>query len=531
LQSNMGVMENMNMAAGGSFDDLPMDWVGNWVGRWARVAPGRTAILDAGNGRAFDYSDLDRRANRLANRLTDDFALARGDRVCMLLRNRIEAVDLYLACGKAGIILAPLSYRLRPRELNDLMARIQPGLLVAEDTFDDLVGELEYPRPKPAMLRIADDGGYEQGLESSSDAEANTALAMSDTFLYIHTGGTTATPKVCVVPYRQMVWNSFDLMVCGGGTLDSRELITFPLFHVGGWNSLTPILHGGGYAVLTRQFDPGQLLDLVAEERIRHFGAVEAMLRMVLAHPRFEQADLSSLERVTTAGAPCAEPVMRAFHDRGIAITQAYGLTEAGPSNFIHAPVDQTHDEIWRHNRSIGTAMPHCDYRIVDRETREPLPAGETGVLCMRSMHNFAGYLGQPERTAQALLDDGWVYSGDLAMEDDEGYVHIVGRADNMFISGGENVSPEEIEDVLMRRPGVQQAAVVAVDDERWGQVAVAAVVAEHAVEELRAGLLELCRQELAGYKVPRRIEFMDALPVTGAGKIDRNAIRARISG
>lgn len=512
------------------FDNQPMDWIGDWVGRWARVAPERAALLDADKGLRYSYGDLNRRADRLAHWLVRTAGVCRGDRICMLLRNRIEAVDLYLACGRIGAILAPLSYRLRPRELNDLLARLDPSLLVYEDTFDDLTKQLVQPPSLGRTLRIGDgDPVYDRDLQGVDAPPMNGPCAMSETYLYIHTGGTTGTPKICIVPYRQMIWNSFDLMISGGGTLDARTLITFPLFHIGGWNSLTPVLHGGGYAVITRQFDAGQVLDLISRERIRNVGAVEAMLRFIIAHPRFNEADLSSLESVTTAGAPCAEPVMKVFHDRGITITQAYGLTEAGPSNFIYSPVDAAPDEVWRHNRSIGTAMPHCDYRIVDPETLNSVPAGETGVLCMRSMHNFGGYLGEPERTSGAVLGDGWIYSGDLAREDEEGFVHIVGRADNMFISGGENVSPEEIEDVLMAWPEVDQAAVIAVEDERWGQVPVAAVVAGDAGEALRQRLLAHCREELAGYKVPRRVAFLDSLPVTGAGKIDRVAIAAAL--
>lgn len=221
---------------------------------------------------------------------------------------------------------------------------------------------------------------------------------------------------------------------------------------------------------------------------------------------------------------------MRRYHDRGIRITQAYGLTEAGPSNFIYAPPDDEPEEVWRHNRSIGTSMPHCDYRIVDPDSLAPVPRGQRGVLCMRSLHGFAGYLDEPERTRRTMLDDGWVYSGDLAEEDEEGFVHIVGRADNMFISGGENVSPEEIENVLMAVSGISQAVVVAAPDERWGQVPVAALVADCDDEAaLEQRILSHCRGELAAFKVPRRLLFLDQLPVTGAGKIDRNAVLERL--
>ena len=517
-----------------AMDAVPMGWVGNWVGRWARVAPERHAVYDDGRGTRFTYAELDARANALAHWLTGERGLRKGDCIALMLHNRIEALDFYLACGKTGIILAPLSYRLKPRELNELLHRIRPRLLVSEDAFANLVQALEQPASLDFHLTIENHGdAYDaEFLQVGREREANQPLAMTDVFLYIHTGGTTSTPKVCVVPYRQMIWNALDLMVAGGGTMNARELITFPLFHVGGWNSVTPILHGGGLAVLMPQFDPERLLELVAQERIRHFGAVEAMLGVIAAHASFAGAELGSLEAITTAGAPCAASVMAPFAERGIAVRQAYGLTEAGPSNFIHAPPEASADSLRHHSDSIGTVMPHGDYCIVDAESLAPVPVGQPGVLCMRSPHNFAGYLGEPERTRVALLADGWVYSGDLAVEGDDGLVRILGRVDNMFISGGENVSPEEIEQVIEALPIVQQVAVVAAPDQRWGRVPAVAVVLQDDADPAAAEetILAHCREHLAGFKIPKRIRFMRQLPVTGAGKLDRRTLQAEMA-
>ncbi|MCK8516435.1 AMP-binding protein [Methylonatrum kenyense] len=511
----------------------PMDWIGNWVGRWARVAPDRAALYDDLRGTTFSYAELNARANALAHWLTRVRGLRKGDRIALMLHNRVEAVDFYLACGKVGIILAPLSYRLRPRELNALLHRIRPRLLVSEDTFDNLAAALEQPESLEYRLEIVDHGeSYDaEMLQTGRGSEANCPLAMTDVFLYIHTGGTTSTPKVCIVPYRQMIWNALELIVAGGGTMDARELVTFPLFHVGGWNSLTPILHGGGFSVLMGQFDPERLLDLVDQQRIRHFGAVEAMLSLIAAAPSFADTSLATLEAITTAGAPCAREVMAPFVERGIAVRQAYGLTEAGPSNFIHAPPDATATNLRHAQHSIGTAMPHGDYRIVDPETMSDVPRGEAGVLCLRSMHSFAGYLGDPERTRAALLADGWVFSGDLALEEADGLVRIIGRADNMFISGGENVSPEEIEQVMEVLPVVRQAAVVAAPDSRWGEVPIAAVVIGDGVDpaEAEVTILGHCREQLAAFKVPKRVHFLQQLPLTGAGKLDRRSLEEKL--
>jgi fatty-acyl-CoA synthase len=216
---------------------------------------------------------------------------------------------------------------------------------------------------------------------------------------------------------------------------------------------------------------------------------------------------------------------MRPFWERGIPVSQAYGLTEAGPSNFMQGQNPDSMEVVRARHASIGTSFFHCDYRIVEPQSRQPVSRGQTGVLLLRSPHNFDGYLGQPERTAQTLLEGGWVDSGDLAREDAAGYVYIVGRVDNQFISGGENVSPEEIENVLTDYPGIAQAAVFGVADARWGEVPMAVIVLSGEPPEVEA-LQNYLRERLAGYKVPKHIVFAERLPLTGAGKIDRNAAR-----
>lgn len=517
------------MVAPVHYDDVPMNWIGDWAGRRAALTPRRVALYDVATDTRYTYAELNERANRVGAYLLDTLGLKKGDRICFIARNRIEPIDLYLACGKTGIVLAPLSYRLTKRELDDLLGRIQPRALFYEDVFAELAESLSLPESVTTSLKFEDgECAYTEQVLACEPREVNTALALSDPYLYIHTGGTTATPKVCVIPHRQMVWNSVDIIVTAGGAMgQTRELLTFPFFHIGGWNTFTPIFHSGGYTVLLRQFDPGLVLELIEREQVTHFGGVEAMLQFMIRHPKFNSTRLDSLDGVTTAGAPCAPPAMRPFWERGIPVTQSYGLTEAGPSDFTYAAIDHSLDEIWKHNDSIGMPFFHTDHQIVDPETREPVARGEIGVLCMRSLHNFQEYLGQPERTEQAFMEGGWVYSGDLAVENDEGYVYIVGRADNMFISGGENCSPEEIENVLNEHPSVVQSAVFGVTDERWGQVPMAVLVMhpDHPLDE--EALAKHCRQQLAGYKIPKRFAATDALPLTGAGKLDRNAVKA----
>lgn len=512
------------------YDDLPMSWIGDWAGRRAAVTPRRVALHDAATDCRYTYADLDDRANRIGAYLIDRMGLKKGDIVCFISRNRMEAIDLYLACGKIGIILAPLSYRLTKHELDDLVGRIQPQLLIYEDVFATLAESLALPDSVQQTLVWADnDSPWQQQALTTEPRDVNVPLAQSDPYLYIHTGGTTATPKICIVPYRQMLWNSLDIIVTSSGALgQQRELLTFPLFHIGGWNTITPMLHAGGYTVLLREFDPGQVLELIEREQITHFGGVETMLLFLARHSRFKDTRLDSLHGITTGGAPCSPAAMRPFWERGIPVTQSYGLTEAGPSNFTYAGIDHSLDEIWNYNASIGTAFFHSDYKIVDQQTLQPVPPGEVGVLCMRSLHNFEGYLNQPERTQEVLLGDGWIFSGDLARQDDKGYVYIVGRADNMFITGGENVSPEEVENILREHPSVAEVAVLGVADTNWGQVPHALVVPKPGGEIDPQSLKEHCRRYLAGYKIPRRFEIVEALPMAGPGKIDRKVLKAQ---
>ncbi|WP_258868269.1 AMP-binding protein [Alkalilimnicola ehrlichii] len=339
------------------YDDLPMHWVGDWAGRRAAMTPRRVAIFDSGSGERFTYAEMNERANRVGTWLRDKIGLEKGDKICFIARNRVEPVDLYLAAGKCGFILAPLSYRLTKRELDDLLARIEPQAVFYEDVFAELAESLDYPVSVRERVLIGDGAGrYQDEILATEPENVNRPLALNDTFLYIHTGGTTATPKVCVVPHRQMLWNSFDLVIASGGALgEARELLTFPLFHIGGWNTLTPAYHSGGFTVLVRQFDPGLVLQLIETEQVTHFGAVEAMLQFIVRHPRFADTDLGSLQGITSAGAPCSAVAMRPFWERGVPVTQAYGLTEAGPSNFTHVGIDKSMDEIWEHNGSIGT--------------------------------------------------------------------------------------------------------------------------------------------------------------------------------
>ena len=514
-----------------NYDDLPMNWVGDWAGRRAAMTPRRTALYDSFTRKTYTFQDMNERACRVGVYLSDVLGLRKGDVITLICRNRIEPIDLYLACGKLGIILAPLSQRLKKPELDDLMARLQPSVLVHEHQFAELIATLSVPSSVQSVIDIDDEKNFFENVILKTDLrEVNIPLAMNDRCLYVHTGGTTAVPKICIVSYRQMVWNSFDILATGIVGAFKKVLITFPFFHIGGWNTFTPLFHAGLTSVLMREFNPGLILELTHEGRIENFGAVEAMLQFLIAHPKFAETDFSGLKAITTAAAPCSKAVMQTFLDKGVPISQTYGMTEAGPSNCAYIPRSDSMEELLANSASIGTSMFHCDSRIVDQESGHEVKPGDIGVLCLRSPHNFDGYLHDPARTGKTILENGWIYTGDLAVQDRDGLLYIKGRADNMFISGGENISPEEIENALMKHPAVAGAICAGIPDPKWGQAPVALVIFHAGSSVTEDELKAFCRESLADYKVPRQIRPVAELPLTAVGKLNRNAVASHFS-
>ena len=510
------------------YDDLPMSWVGDWAGRRAALTPNRTALYDSFTQKSYSFRDMNERACRVGAYLLDVLGLEKGDVLALICRNRIESIDLYLACGKLGIILAPLSQRLKKPELDDLLARLKPRAFVYEVQFAELVLTLSFPGSVQAQIVIDDERMlFENVILKTEPRDINIPLALNDISLYVHTGGTTAIPKICIISHRQMVWNSIDLVATGTVGVCNNVLITFPFFHIGGWNTFTPLFHAGITSILLREFNAGLILDLIDEKRVENFGAVEAMLQFLIAHPKFAHTDFSNVKAITTAAAPCSKSVMETFMAKGVPMSQTYGMTEAGPSNFAYIARTDSLEELLTNSNSIGTSMFHCDAKIIDQETGEILSPGHIGVLCLRSPHNFDGYLGDSVRTEKVLSPDGWIYTGDLAIQDRDGLISIQGRADNMFISGGENISPEEIEQVLMKHPAVAGAICAGIPDSKWGQSPVALVVFYNGKIASDEELKNHCRDNLADYKIPKHIRPVSELPLTGAGKLNRNAVAA----
>jgi fatty-acyl-CoA synthase len=515
----------------------PQSWVGDWSARRRALSPDRVGLLDTTTDREFTYERLDRRANRCARSLADhDVTRSGGDdpsaggRVAVISRNRPAVVDLFFATGKTGGVLAPLSHRLAPPELAALLGDVDPELLVVEEPFaGDASTALAEADCDPHVLSLAtgdgsttDDGAtWEAYADVLPDDDApfdGPTLDPSDPHLFLHTGGSTGLPKETVISHEAIAWNATNTVTAWGLRGDDVTPLTFPMFHTGGWNVLTvPLVHVGGTVAIAREFDPGDVLSTVESESATVLVAVPAVLRMMTEHDRWAATDLSTLRFAKSGGGPCRESVLEAWWDRGVDLSQGYGLTECGPNNFA-MPDDWPREKA----DTVGVPNLHVDVRIVDDDGAE-VPQGEVGELHLRSPHAATEYWHRPEETAETFLEGGWVATGDLARVDADGYVSIEGRKKNMYVSGGENVFPAEVEDAVSEHPAVDDVVVVPIDDEQWGQVGHAVVVGDEALT--LSELTDFLDGRLARFKRPRDLVFVDELPRSGPDKIDRDAV------
>ena len=513
------------------------EWVGDWSCRRAKLSPDRVGLVDATTDHEFTYAELDDRADAAA-RLLSERGIEHGDRVATLSRNRPALVDLFFATGKLGVALAPLSHRLAPPEVATLLSDTDPAAVVVEPETADLAATAmaEAGLDDPVVFVAGDDevavaetaadlGGtaYESALPldgPSDEAVERPPVALSDPHLLLHTGGSTGTPKQTVVPHRAIYWNSMTTIAAWGLRGDDLTPMPFPLFHTGGWNVLTvPLFHMGGTVVIAREFDPEQVLGVIDRRDASVLVAVPAVLRMMSEHEAWTATDLSSLRFAKSGGGPCRQSVLEAWWDRGVDLSQGYGLTECGPNNFA-MPDDWPREKA----AAVGVPAPHVSARVVDEDGAR-VDRGDVGELELSSPAAADGYLDAPAETA-ATFGDGWVSTGDLARVDADGYFHIEGRKKNMYVSGGENVFPVEVENALTDHPAVREAVVVGGPDETWGTVGKAVVVGDESLT--LAALREFLDGRLAGFKHPKHLAFVEELPYSGPDKIDREAVQDR---
>ncbi len=511
-------------------------YIGDYLGRRELYSPDRLAIIDTGKQPEWrlTFRQMNERANRLANRLRETAGVGKGDRVAILAHDGVEHLDCFFACGKLGAIHTALNWRLHPHELADIVAQTTPKVLIFSEEMTANVAELQQrlhdlPHAIRHYFHTGGDGTggsvlFETALRDASAAPVTTPdLEDEDIAALIFTGGTTGLPKAAQVSHRMIAWNTLNTVI-HDVTHDDIYLNVFPMFHTGGLFVYTlPQVIFGGATILMRQFDPQLVLELIERERVTIFGAVPTMYQLIAQAPNWDAADLSSLRFCTSGGAPLPVPLVEQYtREKGIRFKQGFGMTEFGPGIFALAPEDAI-----RKAGSIGRPNFYVDARIVDEDNRF-LGPDEEGELVLKGPSYCSGYFGDPEASAAAVDERGYFHTGDVARYDDEGYFYIVDRKKDMYISGGENVYPAEIEKVLYQHPAVLMCAVVGLPDPKWGEVGRAYVLARPGATTTEAELLAFMAERLAKFKVPKSVVFLDALPISSAGKILKRELRER---
>jgi len=506
---------------------LTWSWISDLAARRAALTPAKQAVYDRAARRWFTYGELNRRANRLANFLKDGLSLTPGDRVAILTRNRIECFDLFFATQKLNVIDFPLNIRLSAAEMDEMLARIEPKALFFEAELEEKAASLRFPFPakirlegaKPAAPALLEAPDYAAALAQASERPPQVEpFSWEDTHLLLSTGGTTGLPKAAMIPHRMVFTNIVNEVLSWNISGQDSAVIILPLFHTGGWHLLTlPILAAGGRIFIDRLFDPEWVLAAVARERTTLLFGAATMFMMFTETPAFPKTDLLSLRMAMAGAAPCPKEIMELYWDRGVPFVKGYGLTEAGPNNVSMLWELMDRELVMKKWASVGVPFLYTPMRLLD-DRAEDVPAGAVGEICFAGPQIFTGYWRNEKATAETLVD-GWVHTGDLGRVDEDGFVYIVDRKKDMFISGGENVYPAEIEAVLAAHPQIREAAVVGVPDPKWGEVGKAFVVLQ-APGLPPAEIIRYCRTQLAGYKVPKYVEILDSLPKSSVGKV-----------
>ncbi|GJM41095.1 MAG: long-chain-fatty-acid--CoA ligase [Ardenticatenaceae bacterium] len=516
-------------------------YIGDYLGRRAIYSPDKLAVVDAGAQEnagqltelRLTYAQMNGRANRLANWLQSVAKIAQGDRVAILARDGVAHLDTFFACGKLGAIHTALNWRLHWRELAEIMANTTPRVLIYSDEFSEAVTNLQNDEQAASLTHFVHVEGagvagsilFAEAMEAGMETAVSTpTLTEEETAALIFTGGTTGLPKAAQVSHRMIAWNTLNTVIHDLHH-DDVYLNVFPLFHTGGLFVYTlPQIILGGTVILLRQFDPVQVLDLIAREQVTVFAGVPTMYQLLTQAANWETAVLTSLRFCTSGGAPLPVPLIEKYtREKQIKFKQGFGMTEFGPGLFALAAEDAI-----RKAGSIGRPNFFVDARIVD-DNNQPLGPNQIGELVLKGPSASSGYFNNPAATAEAIDDEGWFHTGDLAIHDDEWYFYIKDRKKDLFISGGENVYPAEIEKVLYGHTAVHMCAVVGMPDEKWGEVGVACVVLKPTAKASANELMQLMQNNLARYKVPKRVVFMKELPISGAGKILKRELKLNL--
>jgi acyl-CoA synthetase (AMP-forming)/AMP-acid ligase II len=501
------------------------------------VCPERTAV--SFEGTRFSFAQLEERSHRLAQALRR-LGVGPGEKVAILQVGTSQYLESYFATALAGGVFVPLNFRARRDELTYLINHSEALVLLVGERYTDMVEDLLPSIPWVRHL-VALDGPrpgwlhYQDLLSVPEDEEPLPEVDDEDVTLLVYTSGTSGRPKVVPLAHSNIASYMADNVQPADPDVEETNLLCVPPYHVAGLQGMLAAVYGGRTIAMLRQFDADDWLRTVEQEKVNRSMLVPTMLKRVVEHPDFSKYDLSSLRVLTYGAAPMPFEVIKKAIEMlpGVRFINAFGQTETaatvtalGPDDHdLSGTPEEREKKLKRLAGSIGRPLPGVRMAVVDEQGRE-MPLGEVGEIVVQGGQVMKGYWKDAEKSAQAIDDRGWLHTSDMGWRDEENYFYLAGRGDDMVIRGGENISPEEVEQVLHSHPQIEEAALIGVPDPDWGQEPWAVVVLKSGAQATAEEITEFCRQRLASYKCPRSVVFVDSLPRNPMGKVVRRLLR-----
>lgn len=506
-----------------------MKTLGEIFTRNAKLYPNKNLIY---KDRKVSFRELNLRVNRLVSAMAAR-GVTKGDRVAILSKNCPEYIEAYGLAEKGGIILVPLNWRLVARELKFMLADTGAKAVIVSPEYIDTINSIrdELPDLKIYFSLESSVSGYEfyeNILAQGSPDEPMVEIDEDDVVYIMYSSGTTGLPKGIMLTHRGQLDDAVYHLVEFGTKENHVFLQVMPLFHIGGKATFLALFHRGCSIAIMPEFDTQEVLEIIQREKVNVTCLVPSMIALLLDYPDFKKYDISSLETVFLVASPISLSLLkRAVLEFGPVFCQGYGLTESGGLvAFLSKENLATEGELVRRLSSCGRPSMACEIRIIKDDGQEAGP-GEIGEITTMNQRLMRGYLNQPEKTA-AVLRDGWLFTGDMARVDEDGYIYIVDRKNDMIISGGENIYPREIEEVFHTHPAVLEAAVIGIPDEKWGESVKAFVCLKQGATADEAEIIEFCKEKLASYKKPKSVEFLKELPRNASGKVLKTVLRQK---
>ncbi len=496
--------------------------IGKVISKRALITPDRVAVVS--RNKRYTYQQLNLRSARLANALSK-LGVEHGDRVGLLMPNNIEFLETYFATAKIGAVLVPVNTRLVGSEIDFILNDCTVKGLIFGKEFEKTVAGMNYPgsarfRVSTGPTTVPDTLDYEALISGAGEAEPDVRIDEDDLHIIMYTSGTTGRPKGAVLTHRNIYSGGLDMLIGLHYQYPERLLVLVPLFHSGGITPVVGHVIKGVCTVLMEAFDPVGALKLIETHNISLLLGVTTIVKMLLQVPELESYHLDSLKTAILPGSPLPYQIIREAYDRmGLLCQNLWGLTEmTGPGSHT------TIEDVLEKPECAGKPYFNVDLRIVDFMGEE-VPTGETGEIVARGPNMMQGYWNLPEETAETIKD-GWLHTGDIGRIDEQGYLYVLDRMKDMIVSGGENVYPAEIEKVIREIPGVSDVSVIGIADDKWGETPKAYIVIQTGATMTQKEIELFCRTKLAGYKVPRHVEFIEALPRNPTGKVLKKELR-----